>query len=83
MIEILYLGHVIGGNGVQVHQEKIRGIIEWRTSKNVTELKNFPGICTYYRKFVKGFLHLIAHLTDPPKRRLSVGPMKHRKLLER
>jgi hypothetical protein len=28
MIEMLYLGHVIGENGVQVQQEKIRAIIK-------------------------------------------------------
>jgi hypothetical protein len=28
MTTMLYLGHVIGMNGVQVHQEKIRTIIE-------------------------------------------------------
>jgi hypothetical protein len=68
MTEMLYLGHVIGANGVQVHQEKIRVIIEWPTPKNVTELKSFLGLCTYYRKFVKGFSQLTAPLTDLTKK---------------
>ena len=34
--EMLYLGHVIGANGVQVHLEKIRAILDWPTPKNVT-----------------------------------------------
>jgi hypothetical protein len=55
MIDMLYLGHVIGMNEVQVHQEKIRAIIKWPTPRNVTELKIFLYLCTYYRKFVKGF----------------------------
>jgi hypothetical protein len=50
MTEMLYLWHVIGKNGVQVHQENIRAIIEWPTPRNVTELKSFLRICTYYRK---------------------------------
>ena len=29
--EMLYLGHIIGENGVQVHQEKIKAILEWPT----------------------------------------------------
>ena len=28
LIEILYLGHVIGANGVKVHQEKIQAILD-------------------------------------------------------
>jgi hypothetical protein len=55
MKEMLCLGYVFGANGVQVHQEKIREIIEWPIPRNVTELKSLLGLCTYYKKFVKGF----------------------------
>ena len=55
MIKMLYLGHVIGEQGVQVHQEKIQAILDWSTPRNVTELRIFLGLCTYYRRFVKGF----------------------------
>jgi hypothetical protein len=51
-----------------VHQEKIRAIIEWPTPRNVTELKSFLGLCTYYRKFVKGFSQLTTPLTDLTKK---------------
>jgi hypothetical protein len=44
MTKILYLGNMIGVNGVQVHQEKIRVIIEWPTPRNVIELKSFLGL---------------------------------------
>jgi hypothetical protein len=54
MIEVLYLGHIIGAKGVQVHQEKIQTILDWPTPWNITELQGFLGICTYYRIFVKG-----------------------------
>jgi hypothetical protein len=36
MIELLYLGHIISEQGVQVHQEKIRAILDWPTLRNVT-----------------------------------------------
>jgi hypothetical protein len=54
MTEVLYLGHIIGAKGVQVHQEKIQAIINWPTPKTLTELKSFLSIFNYYRKFVKG-----------------------------
>jgi hypothetical protein len=64
MTEVLYLGHIIGVKGVQVHQEKIQAILDWPTPKTLTELKGFLGICCYYRRFVKGFSQLCAPLTD-------------------
>jgi hypothetical protein len=68
MRELLYLGHIISGQGVQVHQEKIRAIVDWPTPKNLTELRVFFGLCSYYRRFVKGFSQLGAPLTDLTKK---------------
>jgi hypothetical protein len=65
---VLYLGHIIGEKGVQVHQEKITAIREWPTPKTLTELRGFLGLCTYYRKFVKGFSQLCSPLTDLTKK---------------
>jgi hypothetical protein len=46
MIEILYLGHIIGGKGVQVPQEKIEAIMEWPAPKTLIELRGFLGMCS-------------------------------------
>eukprot|EP00253_Pinus_taeda_P007363 PITA_07363 len=61
---MLYLGYIIGVDRVRVHEEKIRAIREWPEPSNVMELRGFIGICTYYRKFVKGFSQLATPLTD-------------------
>jgi hypothetical protein len=55
MTELLYLGHIISAQGVQVHQEKIRAILDWPMPKNVTELRSFFRMCSYYRRFIRGF----------------------------
>jgi hypothetical protein len=68
MRELLYLGHIISGQGVQVHQEKIRAILDWPIPKNLTELRGFFGLCSYYRRFVRGFSQLGAPLTDLTKK---------------
>ena len=65
---MLYLGHIIGLDRVRVHEEKIRAIRVWPEPRNVTELRGFIGICTYYRKFVRGFSQLAAPLTDLTKK---------------
>ena len=68
MQEMLYLRHVIRTNGVQVHLEKIRAILDWSTPKNVTELRGFLGLCTCYRRYVIGFSQKTAPLTDLTKK---------------
>jgi hypothetical protein len=50
-----------------LHQEKIRAILDSLTPKNVTKLRSFFGLCSYYRQFVRGFSQLGAPLTDLTK----------------
>lgn len=64
----MYLGHLISATGVQVHQEKIRAILDWPPPRNLIELRGFFGLCSYYRRFVKGFSQLGAPLTDLTKK---------------
>ena len=68
MTEMLYLGHIIGVDGVRVHEEKIRAIRDWTEPRNVTELRGFIGICTYYRNFVKNLSQLAVPLADLTKK---------------
>jgi hypothetical protein len=44
MTKILYLGHIINVQGVQVHQKKVGAILDWPTPRNVTELRSFFGM---------------------------------------
>jgi hypothetical protein len=65
---VLYLGHVVGVEGVKVHQEKIQTILDWPTPRSLTELWGFFEICNYYRRFVKGFSQVGAPLTNLTKK---------------
>jgi len=53
--------------GVQVYEENIKAIMDWSTPKNMTELRSFFGLCSYYRRFIRGFSQLGAPLTDLTK----------------
>ncbi|XP_057865574.2 uncharacterized mitochondrial protein AtMg00860-like [Cryptomeria japonica] len=68
MTKILYLGHIISARGVQVHQEKIQAILVWLPPKILLEMRGFLGLCSYYRRFVKGFSQIGAPLTELTKR---------------
>jgi hypothetical protein len=83
MIEVLYLGHIIGGKGVQVPQEKIEAIMEWPASKTLIELRGILGMCSYHRKFVKGFSQLCAPLTDLTKKGAFKWDEKDQKMMDK
>jgi hypothetical protein len=59
--EVEYLGHVISQEGVKVDPEKIKAITEWPKPKNISKLRGFLGLTSYYRRFIKNY----AHLTTP------------------
>ena len=48
--------------------ENIQAILDWPTPKNVTELRGFLGLCTYYRRYVSGFSEMTTPLTDLTKK---------------
>ncbi|KAH9301004.1 hypothetical protein KI387_012587, partial [Taxus chinensis] len=68
MDEILFLGHVVNARGVHVDQSKIQAIMNWPTPTNITHLKRFFGLCSYYWKFAKGFSQIVAPLTSLMKK---------------
>ena len=61
--EVVFLGHVVSGEGVKPDPSKIKAIMEWEPPKNVTEVRSFLGLAGYYRRFVKGFSILASPLT--------------------
>ena len=53
--------------GISTDPEKIEAITSWKTPRNLHEVRSFLGLCSYYRKFVKGFgdsAHPLHRLTE-------------------
>ena len=62
--EVRFLGHVVSASGIQPDPGNTSRIQEWPTPKTVTEVKQFLGLCSYYRRFVKNFSLVAKPLSD-------------------
>lgn len=58
----LYLGHIISSTRVSVKPEKIKVILDWPPPTNLTQLKGFFELYSFYRRFVKKNSQSAAHL---------------------
>lgn len=61
--ELRFLGHLIGKDGIRMDPNKIRAVIELQPPKNVSEVRSFIGMASYYRRFIEGFARIAEPLT--------------------
>ncbi|GFX07346.1 retrovirus-related Pol polyprotein from transposon TNT 1-94 [Trichonephila clavipes] len=61
---------IISAEGFRTDPEKVSAVKNWKRPENLRELRSFLGLCTYYRKFVKGFSNIarpLHRLTEKDK----------------
>ena len=49
---VSFLGHRVSEEGIATDPEKINKVREWPVPSNLTEVKSFLGLCSYYRSFI-------------------------------
>jgi hypothetical protein len=72
-VEIAYLGHIVGKNGVKVDPRKVKAVQEWPVPKDLHQLRSFLGMANYFRRFIMAYSALTRPLTDLLKKAANVA----------
>ena len=62
--ELLYLGHILGRDGVRSNPKKVQAVKEWPVPRGVHDVQCFLGLTNYFRKFLQGYAQRARPLTD-------------------
>ena len=64
--EVPYLGHILSASGVRPDPAKIETVKSFPTPTDITKIRQFLGLASYYRRFIPAFAriaHPLHHLT--------------------
>ncbi|GJW08744.1 putative reverse transcriptase domain-containing protein [Tanacetum coccineum] len=61
--KVQFLGHVIDSEGIHVDSTKIESIKDCASPKIPTEIRQFLGLASYYRRFIKRFSKIAMPMT--------------------
>ena len=59
---VSFLGHVVSGDGVSTDPRKIEAVRDWPHPRTAKEVRSFLGLCSYYRRFIRGFAGIVRPL---------------------
>ena len=65
--ELEFVGFQVSAHGILPSKKKVQAIQDWPVPSNVQEVRQFVGLASHYRRFIKGFASLAAPLTELTK----------------
>ncbi|GBG72912.1 hypothetical protein CBR_g12632 [Chara braunii] len=61
--ELKYLGHLVTLDDISPLLDKIQAVQEWPEPKNITDVRLFLGLASYYQHFIKVYSKIATNLT--------------------
>ena len=55
---------VVGRGEVQIENNKVKAIKEWKISTKIKEVESFLEFANFYRYFIKNFSHIVKPLNE-------------------
>lgn len=65
--EVVFLGHVVSGDGVRPDPSNVDKVINWPTPETPKQVKQFVATASYYRRFVRYFAKIARPLIELTK----------------
>eukprot|EP00983_Pelagomonas_calceolata_P021408 670714-Pelagomonas_calceolata.AAC.1 len=62
--EVKFLGHIVGADGIKVNPSKTAAVENRPVPLNLSYLRSFLGLATYFRKFIENFSWIVAPLAN-------------------
>jgi hypothetical protein len=54
-----------------MEEKNVEAVVKWPRSTNKVEVQSFLGFANYYGRFIKGFSHMAAPLSNLTKKKVS------------
>ena len=69
--ELKYLGHVVCEQGIKTDPEKTRAIREMPRPTNIKGVRQFIGLCSWYRNFIQNFADIASPIIKLTRKEVS------------
>ncbi|KAA3477458.1 RNA-directed DNA polymerase-like protein [Gossypium australe] len=61
--EVGFLGHIVSAEGIRVDPNKISVIVNEKPQENLSKVRSFLGLASYYQRLVQGFSMMASPMT--------------------
>jgi len=64
LTKVKYLGHLFSAKCMEPDPQKIAAVHDWSVPRNISELRSFLGLASYYRHYIHQFVDISAPLNN-------------------